>query len=124
MLIDVTCGLMSAFVLYYCVYKHINENCNVNLSFILYIVGFIVLRTLFKGVMCYQLSNDESSQILTSYWNMVYDIIPILSILAIIFVVGMVAYLDIRIVYVCLPYVIMECAILFEYFTRCNRCCN
>jgi len=108
-------ALMSAYI-----YRNILQQRNVNLSIILYVSAFILLRTLYVATI--YLTADDLSPSMIKFINMSMNIIKILSILAIIFVVGLVAFLDLNLVLACIPYVLIELMILYCYFFECSRC--
>ncbi len=107
------------------IYKHIKENRNVKLDIILYVSAFIIMRTIYMGATYYYLTtNGESSSTLIKFSNMSFSVIKILSIIAMIFVVGLAAFLDLRLVPMCILYVVSEMAILYTYFSVCGGCCH
>lgn len=115
-------GLLSALTSGY-IYKLIRQDRNVKLDVILYVSAFLLLRTICIGGFYYYLTvNNNPSDSMIKFSNMMFNIIKILSILAMIFVVGLVAFLDLRLVMYCIPYVFSELGILYCYFYGCGGC--
>lgn len=101
------------------VYYHIKTHNNLNLTFMLYIVGFLVIRTVVMFI-TYKYLIDESTDDCINMANRTFSIISILTCLSSIFVLGMVGYIDMILVSNCFPYMLMEGIIVFKYLAPCG----
>jgi|SaaInlV_165m_DNA_1040744.scaffolds.fasta_scaffold131179_1 hypothetical protein len=83
------------------------------------------VRTVYMSVTYYYLMVEkEPSPTLVKFTDMSFNIIKILSILAIILVVGMVMHLDTKLILLCMPYIAIESMTLYKYFINCSGCCH
>jgi len=120
LMIFVVISLASILAVLY-LYYYIKTHNDLNLSFLLYVTGFLVLRTIVMGV-TYMYLIDDSTDDCINMANKTFSIVSILSCLAIILVIGIVGYLETSLISHCFPYVLMDAIITFRYLKPCGGC--
>lgn len=111
-------SLLSIVSLLY-VHYHIGIHNNLNLTFLLYIVGFLAIRTVVM-FMAYKYLIDYSTDDCINMANRIFSIISILTCLSCIFVLGTIGYIDGILLSYCFPYMLMEGIIIIKYLAPCG----
>lgn len=105
------------------VHYHIKQHHNNYLSILNYVLMLLAARLILMGASYLYFFNNTTDDCVDMS-NKIFNMVRIFSILAIIFVIGIVGYLDSKLIPMCIPYVLIEGFIMYKYLMPCRGCCD